>query len=55
MCACDWNYTCLSCRGTPFDPHYLDDEPEPLTEPDFSALVDERSWHVPILMLGEEE
>lgn len=55
MCGCTWNFTCSRCAGTPFDPHYLDDEPELLTEPDFAELVDERSWHAPIIMLGEDE
>lgn len=27
MCACDFNYTCPQCAGTPFDPDYENDEP----------------------------
>lgn len=27
MCACDAAFTCSRCRGTRFDPHYVDDEP----------------------------
>jgi hypothetical protein len=29
MCACEPDFTCLRCAGTPADPRYLWDEPEP--------------------------
>jgi hypothetical protein len=51
VCACTHNFTCSRCAGTPFDPRYLDDEPEPLSLEQFEDLMVER---VPIIMLGEE-
>lgn len=56
MCACDMGHTCSRCAGTPFDDRYLEDEPEPLSEPDFAQLVDSHDRMLaPILMLGEAE
>jgi hypothetical protein len=33
MCACETDFTCNRCQGTPADPYYLEDEREPV-EPD---------------------
>lgn len=56
MCGCEGSFVCSKCKGTPFDPYYLLDEPEPLTEPFFAELVESHDRLVgPILMLGEEE
>ena len=51
MCACEPGFVCRQCAGTPFDPNYLLDEPEPLSEGEFDDLLLERR---PIIMLGEE-
>ena len=51
MCACEPGFVCRQCAGTPFDPNYLLDEPEPMSEEAFDDLLLERR---PIIMLGEE-
>lgn len=32
-------FVCKRCAGTPFDPFYLEDAAEPLTEDDFGTLT----------------
>ena len=55
MCGCDWGFTCSRCAGTPFDPAYMDSDPEPVTGDYFEDLMLERQRSFPILMLGEAE
>ena len=40
MCACDHNFVCAQCAGTPFDPRYLEDEYEPMDEREFDRLIE---------------
>ena len=40
VCACDHNFVCAQCAGTPFDPRYLEDEYEPMDERDFDGLIE---------------
>lgn len=54
MCSCTWNFTCSRCAGTPFDPRYLEDEPEPVSDDYFYEMAVEPSAH-PIAMLGESD
>lgn len=39
MCACEPGFTCSRCAGTPFDPMYLFDEPDPITPAEFDVLA----------------
>ena len=41
MCACDGSFVCSRCKGTPFDPNYLLDEPDPITPAEFDKLVEQ--------------
>ena len=54
MCACEPGFTCSRCAGTPFDPMYLFDEPDPLTEPEFAELAEAGARAFPLIMLGED-
>lgn len=40
MCACEPGFTCSGCAGTPFDPMYLLDEPDPITPAEFDLLTE---------------
>ena len=55
VCSCDVGFTCSRCTGTPFDPAYMDSDPEPVTEEQFEDLLLERHRSFPIIMLGEAE
>lgn len=48
MCACEGSFVCAACKGTPFDPRYLEDAPEPLTADEFDTLAEpydgRREW-----------
>lgn len=55
MCSCDVGFTCSRCAGTPFDPAYMDGDPEPVSEDQFEDLMLERQRSFPIIMLGEAE
>lgn len=39
MCACDHDFTCSRCAGTPFDPRYIEDAHEPITPQEFDILA----------------
>lgn len=41
MCACEPNFICTQCAGTPFDPYYMEDDPPPLTLDEFEELTRE--------------
>lgn len=53
MCACEPGFTCTRCVGTPFDPAYLDNAPEPVTPELFDDFTREK--HYPILSWGDDE
>lgn len=40
VCACEGSFVCSKCAGTPFDPRYEEDAPEPLTADDFDRLTE---------------
>jgi len=39
VCACEPGFTCSKCAGTPFDPMYVFDEPEPMEVAEFDELT----------------
>ena len=41
MCGCQDSFVCSRCQGTPFDPYYELEAPEPLTLAEFDVLVEQ--------------
>jgi len=44
MCGCEATFVCSKCKGTPFDPDYVDVEPMDEAEFDLVIAQDTTPW-----------